>query len=542
MSALLAVCLTAVLLAVPAEAAWSGSSASGYAGGSGTQDDPYLISTPEQLARFRDEVNDGNTTICASLTNNVDMGDIPWDPIGLSASGYNGTFNGNGYAVRHLNISCGSSGTSSGGYTLYGVGFFGIVGSSGVVRHVNVDGSFSMESSGWFDIGCIAGGNLGVIEECFATVDFSRFNLAVDYTGSGHTNFGGLVGVNSGTIRNCYVIGNVNPTVTYTDSANKNINIGGLVGINIDSDAVMENCYVCAEVSPNLINGDPDRTHSGGAVGDLSSSVNASALYVNSSRCPVLTGDGNDLNAELISDAAMKTSEFAAKLGSAFGPDTAGSNQGYPILRVMAYEEEQGQSAWVSDEVKSPEDQKLFQELTPPELKGKDLSRTINRAEFCAVAVSLYEAMGGERLLASGLSVPFTDISSDAIAKAYHVGITNGVSDTLFAPYDNISREQMSVMLTRVYKALVLDNWTLATDSTYILDMQASAPFTDDASISGYARSSVYFMAANNVIKGFEDGSFRPNNSTDAQSAVGYANATREQAIIVAVRMYKHLG
>ena len=43
MSALLAVCLTAVLLAVPAEAAWSGSSASGYAGGSGTQDDPYLI-------------------------------------------------------------------------------------------------------------------------------------------------------------------------------------------------------------------------------------------------------------------------------------------------------------------------------------------------------------------------------------------------------------------------------------------------------------------------------------------------------------------
>ena len=27
----------------------------------------------------------------------------------------------------------------------------------------------------WIDIGTIAGGNLGMIEECFATVDFSSF-------------------------------------------------------------------------------------------------------------------------------------------------------------------------------------------------------------------------------------------------------------------------------------------------------------------------------------------------------------------------------
>ena len=49
-------------------------------------------------------------------------------------------------------------------------------------------------------------------------------------------------------------------------------------------------------------------------------------------------------------------------------------------------------------------------------------------------------------------------------------------------------------------------------------------------------------MAGNNIIEGFEDGSFRPRNTTDAETAVKYANATREQAIIVAVRMYKNLG
>lgn len=66
-------------------------------------------------------------------------------------------------------------------------------------------------------------------------------------------------------------------------------------------------------------------------------------------------------------------------------------------------------------------------------------------------------------------------------------------------------------------------------------------PFGDDQTISAYARDSVYFMAANNIILGFEDSTFRPQNVTDKDAAVGYANATREQALIIAVRMVDNL-
>ena len=71
--------------------------------------------------------------------------------------------------------------------------------------------------------------------------------------------------------------------------------------------------------------------------------------------------------------------------------------------------------------------------------------------------------------------------------------------------------------------------------------------FGDDANISAWARDSVYFMAANGIIKGMgsdENGkpTFAPKDVTESQKAVGYANATRQQALLIAVRMVKNLG
>ena len=144
-------------LALPASAA------SGYAGGSGTQSDPYRIATAQQLAAFRDQVNAGSTGLCAKLTGNIDLQGQAWEPIGLTSSGYTGTFDGSGYAIRNLYITDVSTGTSSGSWTLWGCGLFGIVGSRGVVRGVNVDGTIAMKGTNATDVdlGCIAGGQPG---------------------------------------------------------------------------------------------------------------------------------------------------------------------------------------------------------------------------------------------------------------------------------------------------------------------------------------------------------------------------------------------
>ena len=48
-------------------------------------------------------------------------------------------------------------------------------------------------------------------------------------------------------------------------------------------------------------------------------------------------------------------------------------------------------------------------------------------------------------------------------------------------------------------------------------------------------------MAANGIIAGVGGNKFAPNNTTSAEEANGYANATREQALAIAVRMVEKL-
>ena len=73
----LAVALVFAMTAFPATAAdprvWDGSVASGFASGSGTRDNPYIISTAGELALFRDMVNSGNASICGKMVNDIDI-------------------------------------------------------------------------------------------------------------------------------------------------------------------------------------------------------------------------------------------------------------------------------------------------------------------------------------------------------------------------------------------------------------------------------------------------------------------------------------
>ena len=518
----------------------SGGAYAAFDKGTGTADDPYVITTAAQLKEFRDLVNGGSNKLCAQLGANIDLNNEPWTPIGLSSSGYCGTFEGGGYAIRNLMINGISKGTSSGSTTIYGGGLFGIVGKTGAVRRLNVAGTVTMDGSYSKnpDVGMICGGNLGIIEECFATVNFTATEMKVS-SGSGRTNFGGIAGVNSGTIRNCYTVGTMNMNVT-AGSSTSAVNAGGIVGYIMANGSTIENCYSAVTIklqSNRSIN-------VGGIIGMLNATGTFNNLYTNKDTCAALAGTNASRlkNSQQFDTAYMKTPAFAAILGSAFDIDSDKVNQGYPVLRALAYEEEENHSGWFGDEVLSTEeDKEIFSQLTPAELLNKDLTKSITRLEFCAVAVQLYEEMGQTKLSAEGLPNPFTDTGSDAVKKAYALGITDGMSETTFEPYTLISREQLATMLTRVYKALNLPGWTLATDSSYALDYSGTRTFADDEYISAYAKPSVYFMAKNGIVGGMTETTFAPKNLTPYETAIGYANASREQAIIMAVRMFKKL-
>ena len=125
--------------------------------------------------------------------------------------------------------------------------------------------------------------------------------------------------------------------------------------------------------------------------------------------------------------------------------------------------------------------------------------------------------------------------------KAYNLGIVNGYGGGLFGPNDNLNREQCATMLTRAFKKVTMPGWSLETDDQFTLNYTRPAPFADDNLISSWAKDSVYFMVANNIIKGMGDNKFAPRNTTSKEEAEGYATATREQALVIAVRMVKNL-
>ena len=194
-------------------------------------------------------------------------------------------------------------------------------------------------------------------------------------------------------------------------------------------------------------------------------------------------------------------------------------------------------SEWAQEELARADELGLI----PDCLEGADLTRPITRAEFAAVSVKVYEALSGTPALPA-VTDPFTDTTDIEVLKAYNAGITNGTGDgTTFSPNALLNREQAATMLARVFKKVTMPGWSLATDGQYPLSYTKPAAFKDDGDISGWAKDFVYFMAANGIIQGNE-GKFMPKAVTPEQEAAGYAQATREQALLIAVRMVENLG
>lgn len=193
-------------------------------------------------------------------------------------------------------------------------------------------------------------------------------------------------------------------------------------------------------------------------------------------------------------------------------------------------------SQWATVELKKADELGLI----PDSLRGADLTKPITRAEFAAVSVKVYEALSGTKAIPA-INNPFTDTKDVEVLKAYNLGITTGTAADKFSPDMLLNREQAAIMLTRVFKRVTLVGWTIQTDSQFTLQYKKPAPFADDDKISSWAKDSVYFMVANDIIKGTGNNLFSPRATTPAEEAANYASTTREQALVIAVRMVENL-
>ena len=184
--------------------------------------DYYQLDSKEDLEWFRDQVNSGNGTINAVLTNDIDLGNENWTPIGTTAdwvttsseNPFKGTFDGGGYTISGLKIE-----VSAGG--VYGL--FGATESPAKIQNLVVRGSVAVTIPSSAYMGYVAG-VVGqpyntTLEQVVSYVDVTSTNKS-----SSASAAGGLCGNGNGaTIRNCANYG----TIQSTDS-NSNANVGGL--------------------------------------------------------------------------------------------------------------------------------------------------------------------------------------------------------------------------------------------------------------------------------------------------------------------------
>ena len=298
---ILALCFTLLpTAALAAGGAWDGSVATAFAGGDGTDSNPYQIADGAQLAYLASEVNKEGKTYENSyfvLTADIDLAKHDWTPIGNSFSGllfnrtdyslFAGNLDGKGHTIFNISIGTERSPLESDVFGLFGA-------TSGKISNLNLNGvtiygtAKNDNVSGYVIglAGALAGSASGPIENCHVT----NLNMTMNTPDSGWTAvywIGGLVGALDGSqyIKECSASGTINELsgkgsiggligelgkaakITYSHAnvaldvesdSHGGARVGGLIGKGNgenDPETVISNCYAMGSVTGGAYSG-----------------------------------------------------------------------------------------------------------------------------------------------------------------------------------------------------------------------------------------------------------------------------------------------
>lgn len=258
-----AMLLSTFLLEFPAiaadTAAWDGSVAASFSGGSGTADDPWKISNGSELAYLASVVNSNGSATHNQyyiLTADIDLGGREWTGIGNKrdkAKAFQGNFDGNGKVITGFAIN------EERDYT---PGLFGQLDAGAVVKNLTVHGCIRAGSK--YDFGgllCASVEGGSAVENCtvYADVQITR------EAGSKNFYFGGITGrlAPGGKIQDCTVLGKIQFQVTASATNGQRQYTAGIAA-RIDA-AQITNCTNYADIS-QIFTGSATIGYSGGIV------------------------------------------------------------------------------------------------------------------------------------------------------------------------------------------------------------------------------------------------------------------------------------
>ncbi len=232
----------------PAGEAWASDrvDADIFASGTGTQDDPYLIKTAEQMRAFAVSLTDNldYTGIYIALADDIDISGSNWIPVGQSYDIFNGSFDGQGHTISGLTEGSADAPLALDETNIY-IGLFGVVGPECTIKNLKLtDVSMYLTYEATAYAGGIAAvtssGSTGYLG---AVIDNCSVSGTISLTSSGNNFVGGIVGMQiRGAIINCATDMALSCTVNNSYIAE----VGGLVGLN--NRGLIANSYALGDV------------------------------------------------------------------------------------------------------------------------------------------------------------------------------------------------------------------------------------------------------------------------------------------------------
>lgn len=347
-------------------------------GGSGTQDDPWLISTAADLKALADYVNNGDATdcdadadVCGGVGNfhgyyfkqtaDIDLQGVEWDPIGYDGeegSYFAGNYDGSNYVIRNAAFDGKDNDSRN------CVGIFGWV-YQGSVSNLHIE-NVAFSSSGFASQ--YVGGLAGVVfDSSITNCSVKNSTLSSARTIRNTTRAGALIAsVAGGTIKecsaennqvistsyaggliaeqdddnsdgpttftNCYV---VNSTVTASAEESDDVVFGGFCGFVNGDDLNLTNCFVYDTAISIADNSQNSHDHFGIFAGDLYRNLPNYTATITTNNCyygKVTLPLGSNIEPVKDTSTEKTAEEFAdgtvtGLLGASFA-----NGGGFPIL------------------------------------------------------------------------------------------------------------------------------------------------------------------------------------------------------------------
>ena len=221
---------------------WDGTTAS-WTHGTGTEADPYLIESAQNLAYLAEMVNGGVSQYSGKwfkLTININLNNMEWTPIGdnnTTSARFAGNFDGDNHTISGLNINSSS---------LQYCGLFGYVYNNRIFKNIKVsEGTLRTTASSSY-----CGGIVGY---AYGSITFDNCSNSASVSVGGVEISGGLIGYGNNTITmtDCHNSSSVSASCTISSPATAYIYSGGLIGYG-NSTITINNCTNSGNVTATL--------------------------------------------------------------------------------------------------------------------------------------------------------------------------------------------------------------------------------------------------------------------------------------------------